>query len=195
MPDTGLYIGAVEAGGSKFVCAIADNKGAILEKRRIKTDSPAHTLAEAIRFFKSCLPDGASYSAFGIGSFGPICVDASLADYGKILGSPKLDWQDVDMVKPFEDAFPGADVIIDTDVNAAVLGEGKYGAAKHLSHYVYLTIGTGIGGGVVIDDRMIKGRLHLELGHMSIKRAENDDFEGSCPFHKDCVEGLASGRR
>lgn len=188
------YLGGIEAGGTKFVCAIGDRKsGEILLEERFPTTDPTATLARAVDFFKEASSRGYPISALGIGTFGPAGVNPSLSNYGKILATPKQGWEGADFVGTFRDAFPDISIAFDTDVNAAAIGEGSQGAAVDLSSYVYITIGTGIGGGMVIDGRVIRGYLHSEIGHVSVRREAGDDFAGACPFHEDCIEGLASG--
>jgi fructokinase len=193
------YIGAIEAGGTKFVCAIASPDGEILRESRFPTRNPEQTLQQVVDFFQENLPlDPATgqisrLSALGIGTFGPVGVNPELPSYGKILATPKKGWEGTDMIAPFTSAFPHIKVKLDTDVNAAALGEGQLGAARDSHSFVYITIGTGIGGGVVINDQIIKGHLHPEIGHLSVYQEKNDSFLGVCPFHHNCIEGLASG--
>lgn len=193
------YIGAIEAGGTKFVCAIATPDGEILEESRFATRDAKETLQEAVNFFHENLPldlstgRAARLSALGIGTFGPVGVNPKLSNYGEILSTPKEGWEGTDLITPFANAFPSVKVSIDTDVNVAALGEGLLGAAKNLDSYVYITIGTGIGAGVVINNQIIKGHLHPEIGHLSVYQEKGDSFAGVCPFHGHCVEGLASG--
>lgn len=194
-PTSNQYLGAIEAGGSKLVCAVASasKPSEILYQTRIPTRDPHSTLQEVMQFFERSLPSGGSLSALGIASFGPLGVNTELSNYGEILATPKQGWQGTNMITPFINSFPELKVSIDTDVNAAALAEGKYGAAKDLHSYVYITIGTGIGGGVVIKNEIIKGHLHPEIGHLSIHQEHSDAFAGNCPFHQNCIEGLASG--
>jgi fructokinase len=193
--DQNKYLGAIEAGGTQFVCAIVSstNPSEILKQIRIPTRDPKDTIQEAIDFFQKSLPASGSLSSLGIGSFGPLGVNPLSSDYGEILTTPKKGWQNTDLLTPFLKVFSGLKVAIDTDVNAAALAEGSYGAAKDLHSYVYITIGTGIGGGVVVNNQIIKGHLHPEIGHLSIHKEKSDDFIGLCPFHQNCIEGLASG--
>jgi fructokinase len=195
LTDQKQYIGAIEAGGTKFVCAIASasSQGEILTETRFPTRAPFSTIKEAIEFFQQNLPPVGSLSALGIGSFGPLGVNPALPNYGKILTTPKKGWQGTDLITPFTKAFPGLKIAIDTDVNTAALAEGIHGTGKDLHSYVYITIGTGIGGGVVINNQIIKGHLHPEIGHLSIHQEKSDSFLGACPFHQNCIEGLASG--
>jgi len=188
------YLGGIEAGGTKFVCAVSDrDTGEIIIEERFPTTDPTNTLARAVAFFKDAASQGKPIDALGIGTFGPAGVNPALSNYGKILATPKEGWEGADFIGAFQDAFPELAIAFDTDVNAAAIGEGSEGAAKGLSSYVYITVGTGIGGGVVINNQVIQGYLHPEIGHISIRREEGDDYAGACPFHQDCVEGLASG--
>lgn len=195
LTDNNQYLGAIEAGGTKFVCAIAplSGRGEILAQTSFLTRDPISTLYGAIEFFRQNLPPASSLSGLGIGSFGPLGLNPALSNYGEILATPKKVWQDTDLITPFIKAFPGLKIAIDTDVNAAALAEGMYGAARDLHSYVYITIGTGIGGGVVTNNQIIKGQLHSEIGHLSIHQEITDSFIGACPFHENCIEGLASG--
>ncbi len=186
-----VRFGAVEAGGTKFVCAVGDSAGNVLVEERFSTETPEPTLQRAVNFFKKHEGEYGKIDHFGIGTFGPAGVNRSRDDYGKILATPKLGWQGADFVGTFQSAFPAATIVFDTDVNAAALGEGKRGAAVGLKTYVYVTVGTGIGGGIVVNGRPLKGMLHPDIGHITVPAF--DDFEGVCPFHGDCLEGLASG--
>lgn len=189
------YLGAVEAGGTKFVCAIASTTDPleILAETRIPTRDPISTLQAVIEFFQKNLPQTSSLLSLGIASFGPLGANPALPNYGKILTTPKAGWQGTDLIAPFREVFPSIKIALDTDVNTAALAEGIQGAAKGLHSYVYLTIGTGIGGGVVINNQIIKGHLHPEIGHISVHQERSDTFAGACPFHTNCIEGFASG--
>jgi len=178
------FWGAIEAGGTKFNLAIGKGPDELIAERRVPTTSPEETLAEVISFFKDHDP----VSAIGLGCFGPVDLAG-----GCITNTPKPGWQDFPIVPTLENALQ-TPVVFDTDVNAAALAEGRWGAAKGLQNHVYITIGTGVGGGVVVNGQAVHGLIHPEVGHMRVKRHEDDlDFEGICPFHKDCLEGLASG--
>jgi len=185
------FIGGIEAGGTKFVCAVGDVDGNVLLEERFPTTTPAETFAGAIEFFQKASEQYGELSKLGIGTFGPAGVNPKRDDYGKILVTPKQGWEGADFVGTMQRAFPNAEIVFDTDVNAAALGEGLKGAAQGFASYVYVTIGTGIGGGVVVDGRTLSGLLHPEIGHISVPQL--DDFEGVCPFHGNCVEGMASG--
>ena len=189
---TGLRLGAVEAGGTKVVCLVGTDPEHITGQTRIPTGAPAQTLAQVIAFFREQVAAGGPLTAVGIASFGPVELRRSHPRYGFITTSPKPGWTDVDLVGPVQTAL-GVPVGFDTDVNGAALGEGRWGAARGLTDFVYLTVGTGIGGGAVIEDRIVHGLGHPELGHLSVPRQPGDDFPGSCPFHHNCLEGMASG--
>lgn len=184
-----MILGGIEAGGTKFVCALGDEHGNVLKEVRFPTAAPEPTLANAVAFFEQTEQEFGKMSALGIGTFGPAGINKDLDNYGKILATPKAGWEGADFLGAFSQwNIPKA---FDTDVNAAALGEGLKGAAIGLKNFVYITIGTGIGGGVVINGLPLSGYLHPEIGHISIR--QSDDFEGVCPFHKNCVEGMASG--
>ncbi len=178
--------GAIEAGGTKMVLAVGDNKSNIVDITEIKTRSPRETIPEIMDFFGNYDIEG-----MGIGAFGPVCLDKNSAGYGKIGKSPKLEWVGFSWMEAFGKAdYP---VTIDTDVNAACLGEVKYGNGKGLKNVIYITIGTGIGVGVYAEGKLLHGALHPEAGHILLPVSGRDDFEGICPYHKNCFEGLASG--
>lgn len=184
--------GGVEAGGTKFVCVIGTGPDDIAQTQRIDVAGPAETLEAALDFFRRALAAGTRLDAIGIGSFGPVELRRSHPRYGFITATPKPGWSGTDVVGPFAAAL-GIPVGFDTDVNAAALAEGRWGAARGLASFVYLTLGTGIGGGAVVDGRLLHGLRHPEMGHIAVPRRPGDAFEGVCPFHGDCFEGLASG--
>lgn len=189
MPADIPLLGAIEAGGTKFVLGIGHAPDAIVKQVQIATRDPETTLAETIAFFRN-YPD---ITTIGIGSFGPLERDRSQAKWGHILATPKPGWSDCDLAGTMERALD-VPVGFDTDVNAAALAEARLGAARDAKLSVYVTIGTGIGGGVIADGQIVGGIGHPELGHMRPRRAPGDaDFAGHCPFHGDCLEGLASG--
>ncbi len=183
--------GAVEAGGTKVVCVVGTAPDDIRASTRFDTGEPSLTLDQAIRFFRRAIGDGVALRAIGVGSFGPVELRTTSPRYGHITTTPKPGWSGTDVVGAF--AALGLPVGFDTDVNAAALGEGRWGAARGLTTFVYLTVGTGIGGGAVVGGRVAHGLVHAEMGHFSVPRKSGDDFSGSCPFHGDCWEGLASG--
>ncbi len=185
-------IGAVEAGGTKFVCVLASNVDEVLAEIRIPTTTPDETLGAVVRFFSAAQQHGRIH-AFGVGTFGPVDLRKHSPDWGCILDTPKQGWSGADLVTPLRQQF-GCPVAIDTDVNAAALAEARYGAGQDCSSLTYVTVGTGIGGGVVVDGRSLQGMLHPEMGHIRVQRDSRDsEFAGVCPFHGDCLEGLASG--
>ena len=185
----GGLLGGIEAGGTKFICAIGTGPADIHATCRIPTTSPETTLSQAATFFlnQSELPD-----AIGIGSFGPVNVDRDHPHYGHITTTPKAGWSFTDIAGQIRQAL-GRPVAFDTDVNAAALGEHAWGAGQGCNNLLYITVGTGIGGGAIIGGKPVHGLVHPEMGHMYVPRADNDNFAGACPFHGDCLEGLAAG--
>lgn len=185
-------LGAVEAGGSKFVCAVGSWPDEVMERVRIPTAAPAETLAQAARFFQRHHRE-TPLSAIGIGSFGPLDLERGSPTYGYITSTPKPGWTNTDIVGRLQDAVD-APIGFDTDVNAAGLGEFRWGAGRGLDCLVYLTVGTGIGGGAIVGGRPLHGASHPEMGHARTGQIPAaDSFKGACPFHGDCLEGLASG--
>lgn len=179
--------GAIEAGGTKFVCAVGDERGNIIDRLQIPTTVPEETMTEVIGFFKKH-----SLNAIGVGSFGPIDVNSESPNYGMITTTPKLPWRNYPIVQALKDAF-SLPIGFNTDVNAAALGEATLGAAKGLDSCIYITIGTGIGAGAVVQGKILQGLSHPEMGHILVRRHHNDKYHGKCPYHKDCLEGLAAG--
>jgi len=186
-------LGAIEAGGTKLVCAAALESNEIVAETRIATTTPAATLDAAQQFLESVTAKLGAFSAIGIATFGPVDLQSSSSTFGRLLATPKPGWAGTDLVAPFARRF-GCPVAIDTDVNAAALAEALHGAGRDCDTVVYVTVGTGIGGGIAVDGQTLKGTLHPEMGHVRVVRHERDvAFAGVCPFHGDCVEGLASG--
>jgi fructokinase len=184
------HYGLIEAGGTKFVLGIADESGAISARHRIATTTPDETLNAAIAWFRAQELD---LAAFGIASFGPLDLDRTSPCWGQITRTTKPHWSHTDIAGPFARAF-GCAVHIETDVNGAALGEARWGAGKGHSSTLYITVGTGIGGGFVARDSLLRGLSHPEMGHIRLPRhADDSGFAGACPFHGDCLEGLASG--
>lgn len=180
--------GALEAGGTKMVCAVSDGDGNILQRISIPTRDPEETVPAMLDFFRD-----KGICAAGIGCFGPIDLDRSSGTYGQITSSPKLSWQNYPIVKVFQDAL-GVPVGFDTDVNAAALGEATWGCTKDVKNSIYITIGTGVGVGVIVDGKPYHGMIHPEGGHIFLIRHPDDPMVGSgCPFHENCMEGLAAG--
>ena len=189
----GSIVGGIEAGGTKIVCAVGSGPTEILAEERIPTTTPAETLPRVLAFFRSAQERLGPVSAMGVGSFGPVDPDPSSPTFGHITSTPKPNWRDTDVVSPLRERFD-VPVAFDTDVNAAAVGEARWGAAQGLDSFIYLTIGTGIGGGGLIRGRPLHGLIHPEMGHIRIPQTlPDDEFSGSCPFHGNCLEGLASG--
>jgi fructokinase len=183
-----LY-GGIEAGGTKWVCAVGNGPSDVRGTTTFPTTAPDETIARAAEFFAG----NGSLVAVGIGSFGPIDPRRSSRSFGFITTTPKPGWAQTDVAGRLEELLD-VPVAFDTDVNAAALGEQRWGAAVGLDSFCYVTVGTGIGGGVVVNGRLVHGLLHPELGHMRIPHDRvADPFPGSCPYHGDCLEGLASG--
>jgi fructokinase len=182
-------LGGLEAGGTKFVCAVGRPGQEPLRRAAFPTRGPDETLADVIGFFREREP----IAALGIGSFGPLDLDPASPSCGSLTATPKPGWSGVNLRATLGGAL-GCPVAIDTDVNAAGLGEAAFGAGRGLDHFVYLTIGTGIGGGLIAGGRPLHGLTHPEMGHLLVRRHPIDEgFAGACPFHGDCAEGLASG--
>jgi len=182
--------GGIEAGGTKFVCGVGTGPDD-LKTAQFPTSTPDITVASVIDFFKT--EAGARLEAVGIGSFGPVDLDPTSATYGHITSTPKPGWENFPLLGAIQQ---GLDVptALETDVNVALLGEEKWGAANKMDDAVYLTIGTGVGGGVLAHGQLVHGFLHPEIGHLRIPHDRaRDPFKGSCRFHDDCLEGLASG--
>ncbi len=182
-----MLYGALEAGGTKMVCAIGDENGKIIEQTSIPTVSPEETMPAIIDWFKN-----KDIAALGIAAFGPIDLDRSSETYGSFTTTPKLKWANYNIVKAMKDALH-VPVGFDTDVNGSLLGEITYGQARGLTDAVYITIGTGVGGGVMSNGKLVHGMLHPELGHMKLVPHPEDTYKGHCPYHKNCLEGMAAG--
>jgi fructokinase len=184
--------GGIEAGGTKFVCAIGTGPDDIRAITQFPTTTPSETLSQAIAFFQQT-SEHQELGAVGIGSFGPVDLRSSSPTFGYITSTPKSGWAQTDFVGSIQSALR-VPVSFDTDVNAAALGEHEWGAARELDDLLYLTIGTGIGGGGMMNGRLMHGLLHPEMGHMRLPHDSIlDPFRGTCPFHGDCLEGLAAG--
>lgn len=182
-----MVLGALEAGGTKMVCAVGNEKGEIFEQVSIPTETPAITVPKMISYFKE-----KKIEALGIGCFGPIDPDKKSETYGYITSTPKLAWADYNIVGAFEEAI-GCPVGFDTDVNGSVLGEVTFGQARGKSSVIYITIGTGVGAGIYIEGKLLHGMLHPEAGHVLIQKRSDDTYGGKCPYHKTCLEGMAAG--
>lgn len=183
-------IALIEAGGTKFIVGIGDATQRILARTRIDTTRPEETIPAAIEWLRQ---QGDDFSAVGIASFGPLDLDPASSTWGYIMRTTKPHWSNADIAGPFARAF-GCPVAIDTDVNGAALAEWNWGAGQGTKSTLYLTVGTGVGGGAVVDGRLIHGIGHPEMGHIRLPRHPDDaGFAGHCPFHGDCLEGLAAG--
>ena len=184
--------GGIETGGTKFVCAIGTTPDNLI-KTQFATTSPDESIGKAIDFFKNNSLQN-QLSAIGIASFGPLDLDRNSTTYGYITTTPKHPWSNINIVQKIRNQL-NVPVSIDTDVNGAALGEQVWGAARGLDTFIYLTVGTGIGGGGMVNGGLMHGLLHPEMGHIHIPHDwQKDPYEGCCPFHGDCLEGLASGK-
>lgn len=193
MTGTAPPVGGVEAGGTKFVCAVGSGPDDLRAETRFPTTTPAETLDRVLAFFRRQRREGADFGAVGVGSFGPVDVDPASPTWGHVTSTPKEGWRDTEFA-PLLRRELEVPVAFDTDVNAAALGERAWGAARGLDTFIYLTVGTGIGGGGMLEGRLMHGLLHPEMGHMRIPRDPEDDlYPGRCPYHGDCLEGLATG--
>lgn len=190
-PRPAAILGGIEAGGTKFVCLVGDADGRVLDERRFPTRGPDETLADAVAALRRMSAAAGPLGAVGIGAFGPLDLRPG-PGHGRLLATPKPGWSGVDLVGPVRDGL-GVPVAIDTDVTAAALAEGRWGAARGLATFAYMTVGTGIGVGVIARGGPLHGLVHPEAGHVGVPRARGDDFPGICPFHGDCLEGMASG--
>ena len=182
-----MLLGGIEAGGTRMVLAIGDENGNIFEKATIPTDTPDVSVPKMIEFFQ-----GKGIEALGIGCFGPVDLHKDSPTYGYITTTPKPGWSFYDFAGAFRKAL-NVPVGFDLDVNAAVLGEVTWGAAKDCGVAIYITIGTGVGVGVSVDGKLLHGLIHPEAGHVILTRHPEDTYKGHCPFHGNCLEGMAAG--
>lgn len=190
MANTGVLFAGVELGGTKCVCLLGSGPDDVREQVRIDTTTPGETLA-AIRDVLARWHGGVGFAAVGVASFGPLELDVGAERYGCIVNTPKPGWSGADVLAPLR-AF-GAPMSFDTDVNGAALAEARWGGARGLDSHAYITVGTGIGVGSVVRGRTVRGLGHSEAGHLRIPRMPGATWPGVCPYHGDCVEGLASG--
>ena len=187
-----LYYVGIEGGGTKFNCMIARSPEDILSETRIPTTNPDQTISSVISFIDQ-ESRNVELRGIGIGTFGPVDLQKKSPTYGYITATPKPGWSNTDLVGPLKTRF-NVPIGFDTDVNAATLGEHLWGAGQGIDNLIYLTIGTGIGGGALVNGQLLHGLLHPEMGHITLRHdLEKDPFPGNCPFHKDCFEGLANG--
>ncbi|MCR4849863.1 MAG: ROK family protein [Lachnospiraceae bacterium] len=182
-----MKIGALEAGGTKMVCAVYDENAGLIRESSFPTLTPDETMPVLIDFYKT-----EGIDALGIGCFGPIDLDRDSDHYGFITSTPKIAWRNYDIVGTFKKAL-GVPIGFDTDVNGSALGEYTFGIGKNVDSLVYITIGTGIGIGVINEGKLLHGGMHPEGGHIMLTKSAKDPFECICPYHKSCFEGLASG--
>lgn len=189
----GRLFGGIEGGGTKFVCVIGRGPDDIVAETRIPTTTPGATLSQTVDFFRAESAKRGSLAAIGVGCFGPVDLCEGSATWGFITTTPKAGWAHTDVAGRLRKDL-GVLVAFDTDVNAAAIGEARWGAARGLDTFIYLTVGTGIGGGGLVGGRPMHGLVHPEMGHMLLPRERLlDPFPGVCPFHGGCLEGLASG--
>ncbi len=191
--DATARVAAIEAGGTKVIAALFDAGGTALERARIATRDPIATLAEVRDFLAAAQARHGAAQAAGLASFGPVALDPRAADYAHLRATPKAGWAGTDLRAMLPSDLRDAPFGIDTDVNAAALAEQREGAGRGCASLAYVTVGTGIGVGLVLDGHAVHGALHPEAGHLWPRRAADDGFAGVCPFHGDCFEGLASG--
>lgn len=188
---TSLFYGGIEGGGTKFVCLIAAAPDQVVAETVIPTTTPEETLERVITFFRQPRP-GVRLAALGLAMFGPLELNPSAPNYGSLLATPKPGWSGVPVVQRLQEAL-GLPVGVDTDVNGALRAECRWGAGRGYDPVVYLTVGTGIGGGAWVHGRPVHGLLHPEMGHLPLPVLPGDTFPGLCPFHGRCWEGLAAG--
>ncbi|MFI5915705.1 ROK family protein [Dactylosporangium sp. NPDC051541] len=186
-----LY-GGVEAGGTKVVCGIGDGSASLRHRITIPTTTPSETLDGVVHYFTAQRAAGHDITALGVASFGPLDLAPGSASFGHITTTSKPGWKDTDLVGTLTQGL-GVPVALDTDVNGAAVGEHRWGAGRGHDDLVYITVGTGIGGGAVVGGRPLHGLLHPEMGHLHVRRHPGDPLAGVCPYHGDCLEGLASG--
>lgn len=185
--------GGMEAGGTKFVCAVGSGPDDIRAQVTIPTTSPDETISRSVDFFREAQRQHGTMAAIGIASFGPIDLHAKSATFGYITSTPKAGWAGTNLVGAVQKEL-GCPVGFDTDVNGAALAEQRWGSAQSLHTFLYLTIGTGIGGGAMVNGQLLHGLIHPEMGHIRLPHDWRlDPFNGICPYHGDCLEGLASG--
>ncbi len=191
MTSTEPLIAGVELGGTKCIAVTARGREIVSRAQWPTGDDAAATLGTLAAWLRAAHRT-APFAALGIASFGPLCLDATAPDYGRIINTPKPGWSGADVLGVLAGDL-GVPVAIDTDVAGAALAEGRWGASVGCPVHVYLTIGTGIGGGIVVDGKPLHGSFHPEMGHVRVRRAAGDAFMGVCRVHGDCLEGLAAG--
>lgn len=182
-----MRLGAIEAGGTKMVCAVGNERGEIYERMSIPTETPQITVPKMINYFKD-----KKIEALGIGCFGPVDLNRNSETYGYITTTPKLAWVNYDIVGTFKRELE-IPVGFDTDVNGSALGEATWGITKGLENSMYITIGTGVGAGIITNGKLLHGMLHPEAGHLLLSKHPDDTYQGFCPYHNSCLEGMAAG--
>jgi fructokinase len=185
------HLGGIEAGGTKFVCAVGTGPDNLWAETRFPTTTPEETIGQAIALFQE-QAQKEPIAAIGIASFGPVDPNPASPTFGYITTTPKPHWAQTDLAGAIGRAI-GVPVGLDTDVNGAALGEYRWGAAQGLDTFIYLTIGTGLGGGGLVGGKLVHGLIHPEMGHIRLPRHPDDPYPGACPFHGDCLEGMAAG--
>ncbi|MBM4429364.1 MAG: ROK family protein [Chloroflexi bacterium] len=188
-----VLVGAIEAGGTKFVCAVGTGPQDLQRTEFPTADDPARVLSQVTDWLGEQQCRRGTLQGIGIAAFGPLDLHKGSPTYGYITSSPKLAWRNTDIVGAVRRVFPNIPVGFDTDVNAATLGEHRWGNGAGLEDFVYVTIGTGIGGGAIVGGQLLHGLVHPEMGHTLIPRVPGDTFVGVCPYHGACWEGLCSG--
>lgn len=181
-----MRLGAIEAGGTKFVLSVGDEFGKVEKTLKIPTTDPQETMTKVVEFFQDN-----KVKAIGLGAFGPVDLDVNSKTYGYIKNTPKKAWRNFNILGSLDEL--NVPVGIDTDVNVCAYAESVMGAAKDVDSCLYITVGTGIGAGAVVNGETIKGMIHPEMGHVAVRRHKNDAYKGGCPSHGDCLEGMASG--
>lgn len=185
-------VAAIELGGTRAAVTAGFGPDRHARPLPVRTTTPDETVAALAEALDRLRAEGWAFERIGVASFGPLGVVRGRANWGRIGATPKPGWSHADIAGPLGRRF-GTPVVIDTDVNGAAVGEGRWGAARGCAAHVYVTVGTGVGMGVAVDGRPVHGALHPEAGHLRIRRLEGDDFPGRCPWHGDCLEGLISG--
>mgnify|MGYP001260204129 CR=1 FL=1 len=181
----------IEAGGTKFICAHGTGPNNLTDRVRIDTTTPAETMPQVEAYIRQVAASH-TVDAIGVACFGPLDLDPLSPQYGSIASTPKLAWKQFPMLSHLKSMF-SLPIGFDTDVNAAALGEQQFGVAQDVDSLIYITVGTGIGVGAIVANRVLHGAMHPEAGHMRVPQQAGDDFAGICPYHGNCLEGLASG--
>lgn len=188
-----VLVGGLEAGGTKFKCVVGYSNGEIISETTFPTSTPTETLKQAKAFFDESIQLFGEISALGIAHFGPVDIDMDSVNYGKVLKTAKTHWSHTNVVEFFTQNFD-VPTSFQSDVNGAATGEYHLGNARGLENFVYITVGTGIGGGVFVNGELLNHKSHPEIGHMMLPQLTPlDKYKGCCPFHENCLEGLASG--